>query len=235
MVTSKYVYYHSDLTRPQEVTLKLLKGFKGILQCNGYVAYKNLPHVTLAGCWAHCRRYLYNVTAEKGKAKIGLDYCNQIFDLERSLKDLEPEERQKQRQVLVRPVVEAFYTFISGVHAMKGKLQTAVTYAFNQKEELMAFLDDGRLEASNNIAEQVIKSVVIGRKNHLFSTSVKGAEANAIAYTLIETAKANGLNAYEYLTYLFEKLPNWEFLQYPDLLKDFLPWAKTIQETCKEI
>lgn len=229
------VYYHSDLTRSQAVALKLLKGFKGVLQCDGYVAYKNLPHITLAGCWAHCRRKFHEVKAESGKAKIGLDYCNQIFEVERTLKDLEPEERQKQRQILIRPIIEAFYDFISGFHPMKGKLQTAVTYALNQKDELMEFLNDGRLEASNNLAEQAIKSVVIGRKNHLFSTSLKGAEANSIAYTLIETAKANGLNAYRYLTYLFEKIPNCEFQRYPDLLKDFLPWTKIIQDTCKEI
>ena len=83
---------------------------------------------------------------------------------------------------------------------MKGKLQTAVHYVLNQKKELMAFLKDGRLEVSNNRAERAIKTVVIGRKNYLFSTSLSGAEANAIIYSVIETAKEHGLNVYKYLT-----------------------------------
>ena len=83
---------------------------------------------------------------------------------------------------------------------MKGKLQTAVHYVLNQKKELMAFLKDGRLEASNNRTERAIKTVVIGRKNYLFSTSLAGAEANVIIYSVIETAKEHGLNVYKYLT-----------------------------------
>ena len=99
----------------------------------------------------------------------------------------------------------------------------------------MAFLKDGRLEASNNRAERAIKTVVIGRKNYLFSTSLSGAEANTIIYSVIETAKEHGLNVYKYLTYLFEHLPNVEFLMKPKLLEDFLPWAKKVQEYCKGI
>lgn len=118
---------------------------------------------------------------------------------------------------------------------MKGKLQTAVTYTLNQKKELMTFLEDGRLPATNNLAEQAIKTVVMGRKNFLFSTSVAGAEANAIAYSVVNTAKENGINVYNYLTYLFENLPNIEFRANLDLLKDFLPWSKNIQENCKGI
>lgn len=87
----------------------------------------------------------------------------------------------------------------------------------------MTFLEDRRLEASNNLAEQAIKTIVIARKNFLFSTSVKEAEANTIAYSIIETAKANGLNVYKYLTYLFKNLPNYKFLVNPEPLKDFLP------------
>ncbi len=116
---------------------------------------------------------------------------------------------------------------------MKGKLQTAVMYALNQKVELLRFLDDGNLEASNNLAEQAIRPIAIGRKNYLFSTSMKGATANAMAYTILETAKANSLNPSKYLTYLFQKLPNTDFIRNPGVLVDFLPWAKTVQEICQ--
>lgn len=114
---------------------------------------------------------------------------------------------------------------------MKGKLQTAVNYVLN----LMTFLKDGRLEVSNNCVERAIKTVVIGRKNYLFSTRLAGAESNAIIYSAIEIAKEHGLNVYKYFTYLFEHLPNVEFLMKPKLLEDFLPWAKNIQEHCKGI
>ena len=115
---------------------------------------------------------------------------------------------------------------------MKGKLQTAVHYVLNQKQELMTFLKDGRLEASNNRVERPIKTVVIGRKNYLFSKSLAGAEANAIISSVIETAKEHGLNVFKYLTYLFEYIPNVEFLMKPKLLDDFLPWTKNVQQHC---
>lgn len=129
-----------------------------------------------------------------------------IFKGELELRALAPEERYKQRQLQVKPVIEAFYDFLGSFIPMKGKLQTAVHYIQNQKQELMTFLKDGRLETSNNRAERAIK-----------------------------TAKEHGLNVYKYLTYLFEHLPNVEFLMKPELLEDFLPWAKKVQEHCKGI
>ena len=161
-----------------------------------------------------------------------MEYCDQIFSFEKTIKDLSPEQRQKQRQLIIKPVVEEFFDWLESFYAMKGKLQTAVMYALNQKVELLRFLDDGNLEASNNLAEQAIRPIAIGRKNYLFSTSMKGATANAMAYTIIETAKANSLNPSKYLTYLFEKLPNVDFIRNPDLLVGFLPWAKNVQENC---
>ena len=127
-----------------------------------------------------------------GKTKQAIEYCNQIFKIERALQGLSPEERYEQCQLQVKPVIEAFYEFLGSFILMKGKLQTAVHYVLNQKQELMTFLKDGRLEASNNRAERAIKTVVIGRKNYLFSTSLAGAEANAITYSVIETAKEHG-------------------------------------------
>ena len=130
-------------------------------------------------------------------------------------------------------MVEEFFEWLESFYAMKGKLQTAVIYALNQKVELLRFLEDGNLEASNNLAEQAIRPLAIGRKNYLFSTSMKGSVANAMAYTIIETAKENGLNPSKYLNYLFEKLPNLDFIRNPDVLVGFLPWAKSVQEICQ--
>ncbi len=200
----------------------------------------------LVGCWAHVRRKFFEIPGNNGKAKKAVEYCDQIFRFEKTIKelspeqrqkqrqliikpvieeffkwlesfyvmkgktikDLSPEQRQKQRQLIIKPVIEEFFKWLESFYVMKGKLQTAVMYALNQKVELLRFLDDGNLEASNNLAEQAIRPIAIGRKNYLFSTSMKGATANAMAYTILETAKANSLNPSKYLTYLFQKLPN---------------------------
>ena len=124
------------------------------------------------GCWAHARRQFKDVPGKNGKVKQAIDYCNQIFKIEQELQELSPGERYEQRQLQVKPVIEAFYDFLGSFIPMKGKLQTAVHYVLNQKQELMTFLKGGRLEASNNPAERAIKTVVIGRKNYLFSTSL---------------------------------------------------------------
>ena len=116
---------------------------------------------------------------------------------------------------------------------MKGKLQTAVMYALNQKVELLRFLEDGNLEASNNLAEQGIRPIAIGRKNYLFSTSMKGATANAMAYTIIETAKANDLNVYTYLEYLLLYMPDTDWLNDPAQLDYLMPWSESVRAECR--
>ena len=143
------------------------------------------PPLVGNGMLGACPSQVQGCAGKNGKAKQAIDYCNQIFKIERALQGLSPEERYEQRQLQVKPVIEAFYDFLGSFIPMKGKLQTAVHYVLNQKQELMTFLKDGRLEASNNRAERAIKTVVIGRKNYLFSTSLAGAEANAIIYSII--------------------------------------------------
>ena len=172
------------------------------------------------------------MNSENSKGKIGVDYCNKLFSLERKFKLLTPEERFEKRQIESKPIVEEFYEWLGSFYAMKGKLQTAVTYAINQKQELTRFLEDGRLQLSNNLMEEKIRPIAIGRKNYLFSTSEQGATTNAMVYTLIETAKENKINVSKYLTYLFEKLPNLNFHQNSDLLQEFLPWSKNVKELC---
>jgi transposase len=136
------------------------------------------------------------------------------------------------RQKRLKPVMDEFFEWLTTFPVVMGKLKKAVNYALNQKVSLMRVLEDGRLQLSNNRAEQKIKPLVIGRKNHLFSTSERGATANAIAYTIIETAKENGLDGYKYLEYLFSRLPNLDFHRHSELLEDLLPWASEPQQRC---
>ncbi len=176
--------------------------------------------------------YLKKEERADSPANIGLAYCNKLFALERDYdaQNLSIEERAIQRNAQSRPVAEAFFAWAYSVNAFpKSKLSIAVTYAINQKERLMNFLLDGRLELSNNRAERAIRPFAVGRKNWMFAFSEKGAEASAITYSLIETAKANGLVPFLYLKYLFETLPNITAGQ----LADCLPWSTSVQKICK--
>jgi transposase len=115
----------------------------------------------------------------------------------------------------------------------KSKVSEALNYARNQKEGLMNYLKDGNCSISNNLAENSIRPFTIGRKNWLFSGSPRGATASATVYSIIETAKANGLTPYKYLNYIFRHLPGVVFKQYPELLEDFLPWSPEVQANYK--
>jgi len=226
------VYYQSSLSRSQACADSLLAGFRGYLHTDGYQVYKNIAGVIQVGCWAHVRRKFKDVGFSTGKAAIAVAYCNQLFKIERELAELTPDMRKQKRLYLLKPIMDEFFDWLSTLYTVKGKLQTAVEYALNQKESLMNILYDGELSLSNNFAERSMRLIAIGRKNYLFSTSIRGAQANAMAYTLMETAKLHGINDYKYLDYLFTHLPNNNFYRYPELLEDFLPWAHSIKKYC---
>ncbi len=131
-----------------------------------------------------------------------------------------------------KPVIEAFLSWLEKQKPIKGsKFATAVTYALNRKEHMMTYLEDGRCSLSNNLSEQKMKSYVIGRKGWLFSDNPEGAEANAISYSIAETALANGLNVYKYITYVLEKRPTEEMAD--SELEKLLPWNDKVFEMCK--
>ncbi|MDW7668861.1 MAG: transposase, partial [Bacillota bacterium] len=149
--------------------------------------------------------------------------------------DLTFQKRYENRLEQSKPVLEAFLSWLNIKQKQvlpKSSLGKAVKYCLNQWPKLEAYLLDGRLEISNNTAERAIKPFVIGRKNFLFSKSPKGATSSAITYSIIETAKANGLNPFYYLNYLFEKLPNID-LESMNELDKLLPWSDSIPEDCK--
>lgn len=185
---------------------------------DGYAGYNSLrPEVTLVGCLAHARRK-YDETlsalppSDRDKnvaAKIGLGYLNQLYAVERELKNASPEERYEERLKRSKPIMEAFSAWL---HQMKNQVLPkrtfgqAVQYSLNQMDNLVNYLKNGRLEIDNNRNERSIKPFVIGRKNWLFSNTPKVAKASAIIYSTLKTAKENNLNPYHYLTYLFEQI-----------------------------
>ena len=239
---------------------KFLDGFHGKLQCDGYQGYNKVEDVQLICCSAHARRKFYEaLPAGKKKtiklldvnsseaikepeipqtdlekyipAEIGVAYFNKLFYLEREFKELSPEERQKKRIEQEVSVWENFFGWLGTLNPTKGsKLEKAVNYAQNHKDTLQGYLQDGRCEVSNNRAERNAKSYAIGRKNSLFHTSVNGAVASSVIYSLVETAKANNLNVFQYIYILLLYMPGCK--NRSEGIEQLMPWSDFIKEHC---
>jgi transposase len=213
------VLYDYDPGRGAGVPKRLLAGFTGYLQTDGYdgynavVAINALVHV---GCMAHARRKFSEAVKaqgrnkKRGKAHRGLALIQKLYRVEKQARTLTPEDRYAHRERHARPVLDELRSWLDETllqvppTSATGK---ALNYLNNEWGKLIRYLDDGRLEIDNNGAENAIRPFVVGRKNWLFSASVKGVKASANLYSLIETAKANGLEPYTYLRYLFTELP----------------------------
>lgn len=214
-------------THPEE----FLKGFSGYFHADGYDGYHKLPeNIIVVGCWAHLRRKLFDALkilpkdkkSESNAAK-GVAYCDRLFHYEKQFALLTPEKRLKERERLSRPLVDEFYDWIGHLNALPNTLLgKAAYYAQFQRKYLERYLLDGRLEISNNRAERSIKPFVIGRKNWLFSNTPNGARASAVYYSLVVTARENGLNPFEYLTWILTNMPNLGKAGYVASIEDLL-------------
>ncbi|MCF2684112.1 IS66 family transposase [Faecalicatena contorta] len=255
------VLYDYQPSRKGSCVQNFLEGFHGLVQCDGYQGYNKLEDVILVCCLAHARRKFFEAVPaamrkrlklldinsdvviedinlpdeEEAKqllpAEIGLLYCNKLFYLDRTLKDLDPEERKQQRTVLEQPVWDQFWNWLDTLHPTGGsKLGKAVVYAQNHHETLMNYLLDGRCEISNNRAERKAKSYAVGRKAFLFHTSEAGAGASAVMYSIVETAKANNLNIFQYLYTVLLYIP--DYLNSSAGIEQLMPWSKFIKEQC---
>ena len=143
------------------------------------------------------------------------------------------EQKHEERQTKLKPMLDEYFAWIRTEQALalpKSSYGKAINYSSNQKEKLLNILFDGRLELSNNRAERSIKPFVIGRKNWLFANTPQGADSSAIVYSIIETAKENKLNLFEYLKYLLEMLPNID-IRDRDALDKLLPWTEPVSYT----
>ena len=238
------VLYDYQTTRAAKHPIKFLKNFKGYLHADGYKAYNSVPEITIVGCWAHARRCFVDALKAMPPGKDntpltateeGLKFCNKLFEIERELHEVTDAERYEGRITKSKPLLDKFKDWLqyqSKRVAPRTPLGKAVQYCRNQWDKLSAFLLDGRLEIDNNRSERSIKPFVIGRKNWLFSNTPKGAASSATIYSIVETAKENGLNPFEYLKYLFDKLPNIDFKDNMTL-DDFMPWATALPQECR--
>jgi len=222
--------------RSGEYAKNYLKGFKGHLMSDAYQGYNAVPDVTHCYCWSHMRRYWHRALPKnpKGsKAKIGVAFCDKLFELERQWKELPSEQRYIKRNQYAKFFLDAYFRWVESLNALEGSnLGSAVNYALNNKAGLLGYLNDGRVEISNNWIEGNIRKFVIGRKNFIAIDTVAGAKASAVCYSLVLTAQDNGLNAYEYLKYLFQELPKRRRDKDGFILENCLPWSKTLPPEC---
>ena len=235
-----FVLYDYQPDRRKERPKNFLQGFKGYLHTDGYDGYHDLPSdIVIVGCWAHVRRKwdeALKALPEKDRAGSnvlrGKRYCDQLFELERQFSNLIPEKRFEERLRLSKPVLDEFFAWADVLKAVpKSGLGVAVHYTLSQRKYLENYLLDGRLELSNNRAERSIKPFVIDRKNFLFANTPRGARASAIMFSLIETAKENGLNPHAYLTYVFQNAPNWNIRSDINALERLLP--HNVPKSCR--
>jgi transposase len=234
------VLYDYQMTRAGKHPKEFLEGYKGYLHVDGYAGYHDISDVILVGCWAHARRGFAEIVKALSKddislAKEGLTFCNHLYSIEHKIMDLSPKEKHKIRNNDSRVILNDFLVWLkkqSEEILPNSKLGKTIKYCLNQWGNLERYLLDGRLEIDNNRAERSIKPFVIGRKNWLFSNTPKGAKSSAIIYSVIETAKENNIKPIEYLTYLFDKLPNID-INDKQILDSLLPWSDKLPENCK--
>jgi len=224
--------------------VRFLNGFAGRLHVDGWHAYEDVKTATLIGCWSHVRRKFVEALAvvpEKHRndptllANIALAKIKRLYRIEAIFGDVTPDRRLTARQRLSKPVVDGFKEWIdreSPLVLPQSLLGKAFTYCKNQWPKLIRFLDDGRLEIDNNRAERSIKPFVIGRKNWLFANTPSGAQTSAIIYSIVETAKENGINPFDYLKFIFERIKTINPVD-PATIDSLMPWNEDVQTTLK--
>ena len=216
------LFYHYAPSRSGKIAEEFLNDYQGYVQTDGYAGYNFLdskPGITHCGCWAHVRRKFNDViqasgskNMRKGKANHVMSVIRDLYLIERGAKNkvFDEEQTYQLRQKESKPIIDEFEIWLkehTPVIPPRSLLGKAFSYTLSQWPRLIKYLDNGLVRMDNNLIENAIRPFVIGRKNWLFSVSQEGARASASFYSLIETAKANGLEPSRYLQYLFEKYP----------------------------
>lgn len=242
------ILYEYTPGRSGDYPKEFLKQFSGYLQTDGYAGYHKVTDdvqreagtVIGVGCFAHARRKYTDAKKAAGTSPApnitrGIAFCDALFAVEKECKGYEAEKRKEYRINKAEPTLSAYFEWVktTAPNALpKSKLSDALTYSENQKEQLCRYLEDGRLELSNNIAERSIKPFVIGRKNWLFSNTPKGAQASAVVYSVAETAKENGLEPFAYFCHVLTELSQKKQCD-TAFLDTLLPWSDAIPDHCR--
>lgn len=238
------ILYEYQKTRNTSHPRSFLKDYSGICVTDGYQVYHTLEKekedLTIAGCWVHCRRKFHDALKvipkehrEESILHLLMKQIQAIYREEGKLSDLPSQERLVQRQLVVRPLVDAFFVYLKQNEPRipkSGKMKEAFTYALNQERYLKVFLEDGDVPMDNNASERAIRGFCIGKKNWEMIDTVNGATSSAIIYSIAETAKANNLKPFEYFEYLLTEIPKHENDTGNGFLKDLLPWSEALPE-----
>lgn len=236
------ILYNYTPTRAGKNAAEFLKDAQPgyFLMTDGYQGYNKVPETQRCCCWAHIRRYWLRAIP-KGHEKDytnpavqGFLYCNKLFEYERSYREkgLSFKQIYNRRLKDEKPVIEAFLSWLDGLHPKTGdSIIRAITYTNNCRPYMMTYLKDGACSLSNNLSENSIRPLVVGRKNWLFSDTPAGAEASMNVYSMIETAKANELDPLKYLSFLLEHRPSADMSD--DELALLAPWSEEASKACK--
>lgn len=234
------VLYEYQQTRNASHPLEFLKGYDGICVTDGYQVYhtleKELEELTIAGCWVHCRRrfdealkLIPKPSQKESNAFLLMKQIQAIYREEGKLNDLSSDERLKQRQAVIKPLVDAFFAYLKTINvSKKDKFGDAVRYARNQEKYLRVFLTDGDVPIDNNASERAIRGFCIGKKNWQMIDTIHGAKSSAIIYSIVETAKANNLKPFDYVQHLLEEIPKHMNDKDCSFLEDLLPWSEKL-------
>lgn len=216
------IVFNYEPSRSRAAAFNLVDSYTGTIVCDGYKVYDSLAillNCTIAGCFAHMRRKFWQ--AEKiarKEAKSGtvimatkaLVFIKKIYAIEADIKAKPPDEILKVRQELTAPLLDALFVWLKNAEPLvlpSSPTGKAVSYALNQWQKLTHFIKDGLVAIDNNFIESHIRPFVIGRNSWMFSYTPKGADASAVLYSLVETAKANGIDPHDYLCLIFKELP----------------------------
>jgi transposase len=224
----KLVLFDYQDGRGGQHPINFLAGYAGYLQVDGYAGYEKTDAI-LVGCWAHARRKFVEAQQAQGKGKTGkadwaMNHIQKLYALESKLKTQDAKIKYQQRQLIAATLLQQLWEWLEkskDTILKESLLGKAISYTQNQWPKLIRYLEDGRLNIDNNRAERAVKPFVIGRKAWLFANTTSGANASAVLYSMVETAKINGLEPYDYLTTLFKELPTADT---PDKLAKLLPF-----------
>ena len=247
------ILFKYDPGRAADAPLDFLKNFKGYLECDAYGAYRKLGRlsedITVCCCWAHARRRFADAVKAYGKTKSGvqdtlayraLEKIGAIYTLDEKFNKLSPEERKKRRQTTVKRRVDAFFAWAKEHKfdtGMKDKTAEGFAYCISNEIYLRRFLDDGEIPIDNSATERAIRPFTVSRKTWKLIDTPSGAEASAVMYSIVETAKANGLKVYDYFKLLLEEIPKHmddKSSESKEFLDELLPWAPAVQAKCRK-
>ena len=226
------ILFHYHQSRAGQVAEDILADYEGYIQTDAYAGYnfiKKNPRQIHLGCWAHSRRRFFDAVkaagenAEPGLAHEAIDIIKRLYQIEKHarLNALDSEQIMELRQAQAKPILTEFkskldkWTFMVTPKSLTGK---AISYTLKIWDKLLVYINDGYLPIDNNIAENIVRPFALGRKNWLFNDTVEGAKAAAIYFSILETAKANGIEPYWYIRFLLEKMPELKTKE------DFLPF-----------